>query len=116
MPASRGDGNYYCTVNSAGYTLVSGCNNPKGAALLTSCERFKILDPTVISVDKQQLIEKYFWTDEMLDMYDHVQELANGEYTVMPYDAGLVSKLKLNSVVNDCKELGRLQTAKHASG
>lgn len=107
---ANGDGSYYITANSAGYTIIAGCDNPEGVALLASCDRFKILDPTVITVDKKQLIETYLWTDEMLDMYDHVHDLANGPNAVLVYNEGLGTTL--DSVVNNCKEIGRLQTAK----
>ena len=106
---SEGDGNYYCTTKSNGYCMVKDGPNPEGVALLASCDRFKILDPTVISVDKKQLIEVYKWSEEMLDMYDHTHDLANGEYSVLVYDAGLGTQL--DSTVNSCKELGRLQEA-----
>ena len=106
---SEGDGNYYCTTRSNGYCMVKDGPNPEGVALLASCDRFKILDPTVISVDKKQLIEVYKWSEEMLDMYDHTHDLANGEYSVLVYDAGLGTQL--DSTVNSCKELGRLQEA-----
>lgn len=104
----EGDGNYYTTINSAGYTIIKDCENPEGVALLASCDRFKILDPTVVSIDRQQLEDTYLWTDEMLDMYDHLHDLANTANIVMPYNEGL--GLKLDGVVNNCKELGRLQT------
>ena len=106
----NGDGNYYCTTKTNGYVMIADCDNPEGVALLASCDRFKVLDPTVISVDKKQLIEKYKWTQEMLDMYDLCHEMANGPYSVVVYDAGLGDKL--DSVVNNCKELGRLTEAK----
>lgn len=66
----NGDGVYYCGSNPVGYVLVSGGENHEGAALLASCERFKILDPTVVDIDRKQLEETYLWTDEMLEMYD----------------------------------------------
>ncbi len=72
----NGDGNYYLTSIPQGYMIVTGAQNPEGVALLASCERFKIIDPTVISIDRKQLKETYLWTDEMLDMYDHCEELA----------------------------------------
>ena len=106
----NGDGNYYCTTKTYGYVMIADCDNPEGVALLASCDRFKVLDPTVISVDKKQLIEIYKWNQEMLDMYDHCHELANGPYSIVVYDAGLGDKL--DSVVNNCKELGRLSEAK----
>lgn len=106
----NGDGNYYVTAKSNGYTIVNKCDNPEGVALLASCDRFKVLDPTVISVDKKQLIEKYKWTQDMLDMYDTCHDMANGPYTVLVYDAGLGTKL--DEAVNNCKELGRLAQAK----
>lgn len=106
---SEGDGNHYVTVKTSGYVIVEGAQNPEGVALLASCDRFKILDPTVVSVDRKQLEEIYLWTDEMLEMYGHVHDLANGDYTVVVYDAGLGDKV--DAVVNSCKELGRLATA-----
>ncbi len=85
----NGDGNYYLTSIPQGYMLVSGAKNPEGVTLLAACERFKIIDPTVIDIDRKQLKETYLWTDEMLDMYDHCYELAqknvsmyyNGDFT-----------------------------------
>ena len=72
-----GDGNYYLITQIVGYMLVNGATNPEGAALLASCERFKILDPTVADIDRKQLEEKYMWTAEMLEMYDTCKEIAD---------------------------------------
>lgn len=72
-----GDGNYYLLTQINGYMLCSGARNPEGAALLASCERFKIIDPTVVDIDRKQLEEKYYWTEEMLSMYDTCKEIAS---------------------------------------
>ncbi len=87
-----GDGIYYLNATPAGYMVCEGAENPEGVALLAACERFKIIDPTVISIDKKQLKETYLWTDEMLDMYDHCKELVQ-ENTIMFYTGNLNSGL-----------------------
>ncbi len=71
-----GDGIYYeCSTISA-YGIVAGAANPEAVALLTSCNRFKIVDPTVVRIDRKQLEEVYKWNDEMLTMWDTCRELA----------------------------------------
>lgn len=70
-----GDGNYYLAAIPTGYMLVSGAKNPEGVYLYSACERFKLIDPTVMRIDKKQLQEKYSWTQEMLDMYDECREI-----------------------------------------
>ncbi len=72
----QGDGIYYLHSGISGYSIIKGSFNPEGVALLASCERFKIIDPTVVNIDKKQLREIYLWNDEMLDMYDECYELA----------------------------------------
>ncbi len=71
-----GDGNYYLLSSPKGYMLVTGGSNHAGAALLAACERFKIIDPTVVDIDQKQLKEIYLWTDEMLEMDDICYEIA----------------------------------------
>ncbi|MCD7847435.1 MAG: hypothetical protein LUG49_05340 [Oscillospiraceae bacterium] len=73
---SSGDGNYYLLSSPKGYMLITGGSNHAGAALLAACERFKIIDPTVVDIDQKQLKEIYLWTDEMLAMDDICYELA----------------------------------------
>ncbi len=58
-------------------------------ALLAACERFKVLDPTVISIDEKQLKETYLWTKEMLDMWDECYQLANSGNVMVGYGQGL---------------------------
>ena len=70
-----GDGNYYLASIPTGYMIVHGAKNPDGVYLYAACERFKIIDPTVVRIDRQQLKDKYLWTDEMLAMYDECREI-----------------------------------------
>ncbi|MCD8006353.1 MAG: extracellular solute-binding protein [Oscillospiraceae bacterium] len=72
-----GDGTYYLNSAPEGYMLVTGGDNHAGAALLAACERFKIIDPTVINIDQKQLKEIYLWTDEMLEMDSICYEIAS---------------------------------------
>lgn len=88
----NGDGVYYLNAIPSGYMICTGAENPDGAVLLASCERFKIVDPTVIDIDKKQLKETYLWTDEMLDMLDECNRLVQ-ENTIMYYTGDLGSGL-----------------------
>ena len=106
----NGDGNYYIGTKIGGFLMVSGATNPEGVALLAACNRFKTLDPTVISIDKRQLMETYLWTPEMLDMYDHCMELSETPYTVLNYGHGLGNKL-YDIAIEQTMNLGRRQEA-----
>lgn len=79
----NGNGAYYTESCPVGYFLVNGAKNPEGVALLASCERFKVLDPTVVTIDRKQKEETYLWTDEMLQMYDTMHALANSENMIV---------------------------------
>ena len=100
-----------------GYFLVKGAENREGVALLAACERFKVLDPTVISIDKRQKEEIYLWTQEMLDMWDTCHALANNsEHTLIYYEYGLgkqladvVSTIEGNGHSNDAKTWAQLK-------
>lgn len=72
----NGDGEYYINSQPTGYMLCKGAPNPKGAVLLASCMRFKVVDPTVVDIDEKQLRETYLWNDDMLDMFKTCEELA----------------------------------------
>lgn len=101
----NGDGKYYLTSVPTGYMIVSGAENPEGVALLASCERFKIVDPTVIDIDRQQLKEIYLWTDEMLEMYDTCYEIAKSNVQ-MYYNGNLTSEL--DSTYGKLRDGGKL--------
>ncbi len=87
-----GDGKYYLNSYPAGYSLVKGGDNHEGVALLAACERFKVIDPTVISIDEKQLREIYLWNDEMMDMWDICKDIVNNQGTTV-YEYSLGSKL-----------------------
>lgn len=90
----NGDGIYYVETEPCGYCLVQNASNPEGVALFAACERFKIIDPTVIDIDRKQLKETYKWTEDMLDMWDTCYELSNnGENAIIKYGEGYGSKL-----------------------
>ena len=71
-----GDGIYYLNSTPTGFMIIAGAQNPAGVYLLAACNRFKIIDPTVVNIDKKQLKETYKWNQEMLDMWDECREIA----------------------------------------
>ncbi len=105
----NGDGKYYMESAPAGYVLVNGAENPEGVALFAACERFKVLDPTVVSFDRRQLEEKYLWTEEMLAMWDICYEIANSGEAMVSYGDGLGPKLA--STVSALESNGHSQDA-----
>lgn len=95
----NGDGYYYTESSASGYCIVKGATNPEGVALLASCDRFKVLDPTVINIDRRQKEEIYLWTDEMLNMWDECYRLSTTGNVIVTYDAGIGDQL--SSVIGD---------------
>lgn len=88
---------------ASGYCMIQGARNPEGVALFASCERFKKLDPTVVDIDRRQLEEKYLWTREMLEMYDHCKALAqNGDTATVYYGNGLGDNLWMTAEQIKC--------------
>lgn len=85
----NGDGEYYIDSKPKGYNLIMDAPHPEAVALLAACDRFKIIDPTVINFDRQQLKEKKGWTEEMLTMWDTMYEIAHSHNTVVDFGEGL---------------------------
>ncbi len=81
----NGDGEYYIDSIPMGYVLIKDARNPEAVALLAMCDRFKIIDPTVISIDDRQKKEVLKWTDEMMDMWKHMYDLSNSRSTIVQY-------------------------------
>ena len=89
----NGDGIYYLSAVLDGYSIVRGAQNPEGVALLALCDRFKDVDPTVISVDERQLMEKYYWTEEMMAMNEECNRIAQSNVKTF-YTGNLSSGLQ----------------------
>lgn len=101
----NGNGEQLVESDPMGYCIVKNAPNPEGVALLAMCDRFKAIDPTVMSVDRKQKVEKYLWTDEMLDMYDKCVELANGENVILAYDENALGS-SLGKICTDIERNG----------
>lgn len=90
----NGDGEYYLLSMPSGYLMVKGASNPEGVALLSACERFKVIDPTVMDIDRRQKQDIYLWNDEMLNMWDICYGIANNPQTALiDYEGGIGSQL-----------------------
>ncbi len=94
----NGDGEYYIDSKPKGYCLIQGAPHPEAVALLAMCDRFKIVDPTVINFDKKQLMEKKGWSQDMLDMWDVMYEISHSHNTFIDFGEGLGD---LSSRVNE---------------
>ena len=80
---------------------------PEGAALVCACERFKSMDPVVKAIDRRQKKEKLLLTDEILDMYNTFEELANGEHPFVQYNDGMGAELmSVNDAFMDAGIIG----------
>lgn len=105
-----GDGSQFVESDPMGYCIVNNAPNPEGVALLAMCDRFKAIDPTVMSVDRMQKVEKYLWTDEMLEMYDTCIELANSGMVVLAYNENALGS-DLGSICTEIERNGMQSNA-----
>ena len=98
----NGDGEYYIDSKIKGYNLINGAPNPEAVALLAACDRFKTIDPTVTSFDRRQLKDKKGWTEEMLDMWDTMYEIANSHNTLIIFGEGLGDRVApiVDAIIN----------------
>ena len=76
MPKDPKADEYYIPTGFESYMFVKGGSNPEGVARYLDCKRFTHLDEDTKSVADKQFIDDYGWTQEMLDMKDSMQELA----------------------------------------
>ncbi|MBO4524425.1 ABC transporter substrate-binding protein [Ruminococcus sp.] len=95
MPKDPKADEYYIPTGFEAYMFVSGGSNPEGVAKYLDCKRFTHLDENTKALADKQFIEDYGWTQEMLDMKDSMQELAE-ENPVIDISKG---------VSDDCGEL-----------
>ncbi len=82
----QGDGNYYISTSfndiKGAIGIITGAENPEGAALLAACVRFKVIDPTVIAIDERQLRETYLWSDDMIEMSNICDDIAKANVVI----------------------------------
>ena len=97
--AADGDGKYYLASQPVGYHIITGASNPEAVVLFSMCERFKILDPTVVSIDVKQLKEIYMWNDEMMAMNEICYNLAAAN-PIVNFASGC--QPSLSSAVSSC--------------
>ena len=95
MPKDPEADEYYIPTGFESYMFVKGGSNPQGVAKYLDCKRFTHLDEDTKSVADKQFIDDYGWTQEMIDMKNSMQELA---------EANPVIDIS-NGVSEDCGEL-----------
>lgn len=76
MPRDPEADEYYLSTGFETYMFVSGGSNPEGVARYLDCKRFVHLDEATKAIADNQFKADYGWTQEMLDMKDSMQELA----------------------------------------
>ena len=76
MPKDPEADEYYVPTGLEAYMFVSGGSNPEGVAKYLDCKRFAHLDEKTKEIADQQFRDDYGWTQEMIDMKDSMQALA----------------------------------------
>lgn len=76
MPKDPDADEYYVPTGLEAYMFVSGGANPEGVARYLDCKRFILVDKDTRKIADDQMQEDYGWTDEMVEMKNSMQELA----------------------------------------
>ncbi len=76
MPRDPEADEYYIPVGMDAVAFISGGQNPEGVAKYLDCKRFVLLNEDARSVADEALTKDYGWTQEMVDMKDEMQRLA----------------------------------------
>ena len=58
------------------YAFVKGGKNPEGVAKFLECKRFVLNDTDTLAVADKQMKDDYGWSDEMFEMKESMQKLA----------------------------------------
>ena len=95
MPKDPKADEYYIPTGFEAYMFVSGGSNPEGVAKYLDCKRFTHLDEDTKALADKQFTDDYGWSQEMLDMKNSMQELAE-ENPVIDISKG---------ISDDCGEL-----------
>ncbi len=76
MPKDPQSDEYYIPVGMEAYAFVKGGKNPEGVGKFLECKRFVLDDAETLAIADKQMKDDYGWTDEMFEMKDSMQELA----------------------------------------
>lgn len=76
MPKDPQADDYYIPVGMEAYSFVKGGKNPEGVAKFLECKRFVLEDIETLEIADKQMKDDYGWTDEMFNMKDSMQALA----------------------------------------
>lgn len=77
MPKDPDADDYYIPVGMEAYTFIKGGANPQGVARFLDCKRFSRLNEDTRKLGDEQFRNDYGWTDEMVDMQNEMQRLAD---------------------------------------
>ncbi len=75
-----------------GYNIITGAQNPEGAAAFINCCRFSADSEETNALGLKQLTEEYGWTEEMVAMKDEITRLAR-ENPVFDFSASVTDDL-----------------------
>ncbi|MCD7811438.1 MAG: ABC transporter substrate-binding protein [Ruminococcus sp.] len=88
MPKDPDADEYYIPVGMESYVMVTGAQNPEGVAKYLDCKRFVLITEEAKEIADQQMIDDYGWTQEMVDMKNEMQELADAN-PIFDYSKGV---------------------------
>lgn len=95
MPKDPEADEYYVPTGMDAFVMVKGGQNPEGVAKYLDCKRYTLLNDKVRSIADEQMVEDYGWSQDMIDMKDSMQSLAE-ENPVYDFSKG---------VSEDCGEI-----------
>lgn len=88
MPKDPEADEYYVPTGMDAFVMVKGCQNPEGVAKYLDCKRYTLLNDKVRSIADEQMVEDYGWSQDMIDMKDSMQSLAE-ENPVYDFSKGV---------------------------
>ena len=77
MPKDPNADEYYIPVGAEAYSFIAGGQNPEGVAKYLDCKRFVLINEEARAIADSIFINDYGWSQEMLDMKNSMQELAD---------------------------------------
>lgn len=88
MPKDPEADEYYVPTGMDAFVMVKGGQNPEGVAKYLDCKRYTLLNDKVRSIADEQMVEDYGWSQDMIDMKDSMQSLAE-ENPVYDFSKGV---------------------------